>query len=166
MIIIRDIREEELDSVGALLKEAYQGYAHLMPVEAWKEYAQDIMDVRARFDKSDQIVAEVDGHLAGSVTLYLKSTESVEWPAGWAGIRLLGVSPRFRGLGVGRALMDECVRRCREKGIKTIGLHTTTAMDVARRMYERMGFVREPKLDFHPREDIVVMAYRLDLPLP
>jgi hypothetical protein len=36
-------------------------------------------------------------------------------------------------------------------------------MDIARRMYERMGFVRVPEFDFHPAPGIVVMAYRLDL---
>lgn len=59
--------------------------------------------------------------------------------------------------------MDECIRRCRERGIKTIGLHTTDIMEVARAMYERMGFERVPEFDFHPASHIVVMAYRLDL---
>jgi ribosomal protein S18 acetylase RimI-like enzyme len=59
--------------------------------------------------------------------------------------------------------MEYCINRCRELGIKTIGLHTATLMDVARRMYERMGFVRVQEYDFHPTPDTVVMAYRLDL---
>ncbi len=59
--------------------------------------------------------------------------------------------------------MNECFRRCREKGITKVGLHTTEIMDVARRMYERMGFVRVIEFDFHPRPGVVVMAYRLDL---
>jgi hypothetical protein len=36
-------------------------------------------------------------------------------------------------------------------------------MQVAMRMYERMGFVRAPDLDFHPDPSITVKAYRLDL---
>jgi hypothetical protein len=36
-------------------------------------------------------------------------------------------------------------------------------MQVAMRMYERMGFVRAPELDFHPEPGITVKAYRLDL---
>jgi hypothetical protein len=34
---------------------------------------------------------------------------------------------------------------------------------VAKRMYEKMGFRRMPEFDFHPRPEVVVMAYRLDL---
>jgi hypothetical protein len=31
------------------------------------------------------------------------------------------------------------------------------------RMYERMGFVRAPELDFHPAPDTTVKGYRLDV---
>jgi hypothetical protein len=30
-------------------------------------------------------------------------------------------------------------------------------------MYERMGFVRSPDLDFHPNPKVTVKAYRLEL---
>ena len=114
---------------------------------------------------ADIIVAELNGRLAGSVTLFLKpSVSSPErWPEGWAGIRLLAVHPDFRNRGIGRVLMDECIRRARSNGIKTIGLHTSRLMVVARRMYEKMGFVRAPEFDYHPAPDVLVMAYRLDI---
>ncbi len=162
-ITVRDARPDELDAVALLLKEAYEQYAPLVPREAWDSYLQDIMDVRGRMAESQLIVAETHGRVSGAVTLYLNGSTSLSWPRRWAGIRLLGVHPSFRGRGVGKALMDECVRRARDAGIKTIGLHTTTAMDVARRLYEKMGFVRVPEFDFHPDDDVVVMAYRLDL---
>ena len=120
------------------------------------------MDVKGRILESDQIVAEEQGQLVGAVTLYLDGTR-VSWPPGWSGVRLLGVPPEHRGKGIGRALMDECLRRCRAAGIATIGLHTTEAMAVAKMMYERMGFLRVPQFDHRPAPEVVVMAYRLDL---
>jgi hypothetical protein len=36
-------------------------------------------------------------------------------------------------------------------------------MQAALRMYERMGFVRAPELDFHPAPGVTVQGYRLDL---
>ena len=36
-------------------------------------------------------------------------------------------------------------------------------MELARGMYERMGFVRVPEYDFHPRPEMTVMAYKFDL---
>jgi GNAT superfamily N-acetyltransferase len=164
-IAIRDARPDELDKVAEVLKAAYQQYEKLMPPEAWQFYLADILDVKGRMPDSHLIVAEVDGKLAGSVNLYLKGRKSSEsnWPAGWATGRLLGVDPAFRGMGIGRVLMDEVVRRCRKAGVNTFGLHTAEIMKVAKGMYERMGFQRVPEFDHHPRPDVVIMAYKMDL---
>jgi len=59
--------------------------------------------------------------------------------------------------------MNECIRRARRLGAVCLNLHTTDMMQVAMRMYERMGFVRVPELDFHPHPGVTVKAYRLDL---
>lgn len=164
-VLIRDVRSDELDEVSLLLSDAYRQYQNFIPPERWKAYLEDIMDVSSRVDESELIVAELDHRLAGCVTLYLDGSKSFTnaWPAGWAVVRLLAVHPDFRGRCVGHALMEECIRRCRKARIKTIGLHTTEIMEVARHMYERMGFVRVPEHDFHPAPGITVMAYRLQL---
>jgi GNAT superfamily N-acetyltransferase len=153
-----------LDAVAQLLKAAYQQYAGVLRGR-WTRYLEDIEDVRSRWEDSQQIVAEENGRLAGAVNLWLKKgqTSREEWPADWAGVRLLAVHPDFRGRGIGRFLMDECVCRCRQAGVKTLALHTTEFMEVGRRMYERMGFVRVPEYDYHPTPDVNIMAYKLDL---
>lgn len=163
-LVIRNARADEFDGVALLLKDAYKQYANSIPPERWAGYLEDIMDVRGRQD-AELIVAEMDGRLAGSVTLYLDRIHFDDggWPEGWAGIRLLGVHPKYRGKGIGRALMDECLRRARTAGFKTIGLHTTELMAIARRLYERMGFVRVPEYDFLPAPDVVVMAYKMEM---
>jgi ribosomal protein S18 acetylase RimI-like enzyme len=170
---IRDARKEDLDAVSALLLDAYAQY---MPpsVEAitaeeragWEGYRQNIADVWSRAPISSTIVAERDGKLLGSVNYYAPGqADSVDdpWPDGWASIRVLGVSLQARGLGIGRALMDECLRRARADGATTMGLHTTMLMDVARAMYLRLGFTRVPEYDFHPTLDFTVEAYELKL---
>jgi ribosomal protein S18 acetylase RimI-like enzyme len=81
-------------------------------------------------------------------------------------VRLLAVATEVRGQGIGTALMKECIRRSRRLGVSCLNLHTTDMMQVAMRMYERMGFVRAPDLDFHPEPGITVKAYRLDLDSP
>lgn len=165
---IRNARPEELEKIALMLKAAYGQYRGSLPADVWEHYLEDIMNVRGRYSGSQLIVAEMDERLAGSVTMYLPDhpLQREGWPAGWAGIRLLAVHPDYRNKGIGRALMEECLRRCRKAGIKTVGLHTTEMMAVARRMYEKMGFTRVPKFDYYPRPGVVVMAYRLDLQVP
>jgi len=167
---VRDARSEELDQVALLMRDAYQEYRASFPAEVWEDYLRDIMDVRSRIGVSELIVAEhgrpeEGGPLVGAVTFYPDASQSAQasWPSGWAGLRLLAVHPEARGMGIGRVLMDECLRRSRQLGVPTLGLHTTEMMSVARGMYERMGFVRVPEFDFHPRPQVVIMAYRLDL---
>jgi ribosomal protein S18 acetylase RimI-like enzyme len=154
-----------LDEVSLLLKDAYQQYENIIRPEAWKPYLEDIMDVKSRLGTSDLIVAELNHRLAGAVTLYLDGSRSFPeaWPKGWAVVRLLAVHPEYRGRGIGHALMEECILRCRQAKIAAIGLHTTEVMDIARKMYERMGFVRFPESDFHPAPGVTVMAYSLNL---
>ena len=162
---IRDARVDELDQVALLIHDAYLEYQASFPPEAWESYARDMMDVRGRLDSSELIVVEHAGGLVGAVTFYPNASQSEQegWPPGWTGVRLLAVHPDARGLGIGRALMDECLRRSRQRAAGTLGLHTTELMAVARGMYERMGFVRVPEFDFHPAPKVVIMAYRLDL---
>lgn len=59
--------------------------------------------------------------------------------------------------------MDECARRARLAGSARLGLHTIDMMRAALRLYERLGYVRAPELDFTPVPGFVVKGYRLDL---
>jgi len=172
-LTIRDGKEEDLAAVSALLIEAYAEFMRppreVLTAEeraGWDGYRRNIADVWSRAPISSTIVAERDGKLLGSVNYYAPGrADSLDgaWPDGWASIRLLGVSPQARGLGIGRALIAECLRRARADGATTMGLHTTKLMDVARAMYLRLGFTRVPAYDFHPAPDFTVEAFQLDL---
>jgi len=162
LLVVRNARNDELDLVAALLAEAYAEYRQLVPEEAWQSYLEDILDVRGRIADSELIVADGGGELVGSVTLYLKG-QLMGWPDGWAGVRLLGVPPRYRGQGIARALMEECISRSRAAGKHTLGLHTAQIMKNAQSLYMRMRFVRDREFDIKPAPDVVVMAYRLAL---
>lgn len=175
-VTLRNLRDE-LPALAALLIAAYEQYFPSEPLtegqrRAWSDYREDIAAVESRMPTSDQIVAELDGRLIGGVTFYPPGnlhldtdTEDLTTPPDWAGIRLLGVHPDARGLGIGRQLTEECIRRARTLNASSVALHTTELMQVARAMYERMGFEREPAYDFKPipGSDFTVVAYRLKL---
>ncbi len=160
---IRNARLGELKKIQDVTLSAFQQYASQMP-DRWEHYRENILETLAEAKTSELIVAEQDGSLLGSVVLYPPVTPSSQGePAEPPSVRLLAVAPAARGKGIGTALMRECIRRARKTGADFLTLHTTDLMRVAMRMYERMGFVRAPDLDFQVDDNVIVKGYRFPL---
>lgn len=165
-IIVRDARPDERDAVRDLTLRAYAEFATVMTPAAWAGLDAAVRSALESDAPADRIVAERGGALVGSVMLYPPAVDAYGGLAGrvrWPEVRLLAVAPEARGDGVGRALMNECVRRARAAGATDIGLHTSASMRSAIRIYTRMGFVRAPEHDFQPEGAEVVEGYRLPL---
>lgn len=65
-----------------------------------------------------------------------------------------------RGMGVGKALTNECIRLAQSSGNRQVILHTTKAMEVAWNMYTKLGFERSTDVDFS-QEGLPVFGFRL-----
>jgi ribosomal protein S18 acetylase RimI-like enzyme len=63
---------------------------------------------------------------------------------------------------VGRTLTAACIQRAIERGSAPVILHTTKSMQIAWGMYQRMGFLRPPDLDFN-QGNLAVLGFRLSL---
>ncbi len=163
---IRDARSEDRVIARKVTLSAFQQYAAIMPPPRWEGYRENILATLTDVAPAQQIVAEREGIIVGSVLLYPPGTAFStpdEGPLTCPEVRLLAVAPEVRGQGIGTALMQECIRRARSLGASCLNLHTTDMMQVAKQMYERIGFVRSPELDFYPDPNVIVKAYRLNL---
>lgn len=87
-------------------------------------------------ERENAWIAESDGARVGGV-FCVRRTDDV------AQLRLLHVEPGTRGMGVGAALVGECVRFATAAGYKEVILWTTALQRAAHRVYEREGFVLE-----------------------
>jgi DNA-binding MarR family transcriptional regulator/N-acetylglutamate synthase-like GNAT family acetyltransferase len=105
-------------------------------------------------------VAEVDGVMAGSVFI-------TDEGGGLSRLRLLYVEPFARGLGIGDALVAQCVKFGREIGYQAMTLWTHTVLESARRIYAGHGF---RVVETYTHEDfgapVQSETWRLDLGAP
>jgi DNA-binding MarR family transcriptional regulator/GNAT superfamily N-acetyltransferase len=78
-------------------------------------------------------IADVAGLRAGCVMCVRADDDSAK-------LRLLLVEPAFRGLGVGRRLVEACVAFARDAGYQRMTLWTQSILTAARRIYADLGF--------------------------
>lgn len=78
-------------------------------------------------------IAEKDGENIGCVFLVKQSDEVAK-------LRMLLVDTKARGLGVGKRLVEECIRFARNRGYKKITLWTNDILTTACHIYEKAGF--------------------------
>jgi ribosomal protein S18 acetylase RimI-like enzyme len=159
-VIIRRIRPEEYDAAGELVVDAYRTLGDVGD----EFYEQQLRDVAGRVASSDVLVAEIEGHLVGSVTFVDGQTALSEVDDPDAGtIRMLAVSTNARGRGVGEALVAACIDHAVRSGRRRLRLDTRTSMTSAQRLYERLGFRRDAERDRSPAPGILLLGYVLDL---
>ncbi len=158
---IRDARPEEHVALGQLTLAAYR------TVGAWSAgYEAELVDVAHRAAHGTVLVAaDDDGTLLGCLTLVPPGPNGLSEHTvdGAASIRMLAVDERARGRGVGEALTTEAVTRARAMGAAQMVLHSATTMTAAHRLYARLGFTRDPSLDWVPEPDVELLGFRLPL---
>ncbi|MDP8987302.1 MAG: GNAT family N-acetyltransferase [Actinomycetota bacterium] len=164
-LVIRPVRPDEHAALGDLTARVYADILghHL------GDYAETLRDVAPRAAACEVLVA-VEGddgeRPLGGITY-------VPGPGPWAELateheaelRMLVVDPAAQGRGVGTALVRACVERAAAAGKAGVCLFTERSMVAAHRLYEGLGFVRDPERDRRLAGGLVLECYSLALPV-
>jgi ribosomal protein S18 acetylase RimI-like enzyme len=166
-IEVRIAREDEYVAVGDLTVAGYEADGYLVrPGGGYDhDYAGWLADTAPRGRDSVLLVAAEGDQLLGTVTWCPPGSSSRQLATAdhQGEFRTLSVAPEGRRRGVGRALIVDCLNRARAAGLTEVLLCSLDVMTPAHALYESLGFVRRPELDWSPLPDVLLCAFSLDL---
>ncbi len=143
--MIRRLEMNDLEQTARLEQECFS--------EPWS-YSLLASGIHSRYDV--YYVFEQEERILGYANLRIL--------AGEAEIQRIAVHPDYRGLGIGRKLMDTMVTYATESRAGVIRLEVRESNTAARSLYESYGFVTEAvrKAYYHnPAEDALMMIRAL-----
>jgi len=146
-ITIRLLQDgDDASAAGKVVQSTYlqlPGYPHD------DEYDETLAAVAERVAGSAVVVALDGAEIVGCLTYVADHTDSAHEFADQeaASFRYFAVSPSAQGSGVGKAMVEWCIARARADGKPRIRIHTLESMPAAQRLYERIGFRRDPATD-------------------
>lgn len=152
---------DDLAALGLIIQKSYftlPGY----PRDP--DYDLKLADVGSRLAQAEVWAAFLDDRPVGCLTFTaeVNSEHAEHGDSDASTFRYFGVDATAQGSGVGTAMVNKVIHRTVECGRRRIRIHTLQMMTSAQRLYERLGFVRDPNYDAL-WDDVVGLAYRYDI---
>lgn len=157
---IREASEGDVDAVIALWTEAY-----FTEGEGGRDTPYSPSDFHATAAAAAYLlVAELDGGVVGVVALLAprEPTRAIAHD-GEAELARLVVSSAARRKGIGRALADRCTELARHEGWRSIALWSRPYQSAGHRLYESLGYRRQPDRDSVDETDFERLVFLLEL---
>ncbi|MFF3601937.1 GNAT family N-acetyltransferase, partial [Kitasatospora indigofera] len=160
-VLVRLMREEEIDAVAELSERAY---AHDYSLS--DSYRASIVDVAGRAGEHQVWVASdtETGALLGTVSTPRAGAVMTELPqVGEMDFRLLAVHPDARRRGIGELLSRHVLLLGRLRGVPRVVMNSGPEMTGAHKLYERLGFERlldrEPLLTMPDGRELKLLSF-------
>ena len=137
--LLREFCEADAQEINRLAVTAFEEFG--CNYSDWPALAAFYGKMSDLAKSGEIVVAEIAANIVGAVA-YIPphQRKAAYFDQAWPVIRSLVVDPKSRGVGVGRALTQECIKRARRDRSAVIALHTSAILKVALAMYLRMGF--------------------------
>lgn len=125
---------EEMDAWLALYAEAFGSRESAL--RKWRAFRAD-----SDYDPTlDLIIVDSDDHIAAACTCSIAATELAAVHPREGRTEPVMVSSRYRGIGLGRAVVQAGLIALRDRGIEVASLTTEPDNSIAHRLYESLGY--------------------------
>lgn len=156
-LIIRTATERDAATVGELTERSYRADGFLIS----DKYAARLRDAATRINDATVLVAELDDRIVATITLAAHESPFAEIARpDELEVRMLAVAPEERRQGVAETLMSAALKYARNLGLKALVLSTETPMSSAHKLYEKLGFTRQPNRDWLVGDYDLLVYYR------
>jgi putative acetyltransferase len=136
----------EIDAVRGIFREYAQGLGVDL---CFQQFDRELANLPGDYaqPRGKLLLAWVNEEVAGCCAL--RPLDGSDWPNACE-MKRLYVRPAFRGLGLGRQLVEEAMDAAREAGYACVLLDTLDDMEAARGLYGDLGFTEIPPYYHNP----------------
>lgn len=167
---VRNAKASEFSEIGKLMVQVYSQLEGFPKESDQPEYYKMLANIGELTKKAATellVAASPEGKIVGGVVYfsdmqYYGSGGKATQEKNASGFRLLAVDPSMRGQGIGKLLTRECIKKAKSLNHGQVIIHSTKFMQIAWKMYEKLGFKRSEDLDFMQGE-LPVFGFRLVL---
>lgn len=134
MVTISEYTDAKKESFKSLNYEWLEKYFAIEPVDE-----KMLSDPRREIiDKGGYIFfAEYNGTIVGTVALINLGNSAFE-------LGKMAVTEKVQGLGIGKQLMEHCLKFAKQSGAKKVLLYSNRKLGSAIHLYAKYGFVEDP----------------------
>ena len=130
--VLKEITAEAFDGVS--IDQAIERRHGLLNGEGWRARKVRHIDADVARETGAVFVGEVEGSVVGYVTT------STDAASGIGQVHNIAVKAGFRGMGIGRRLIDHALDSFRAGGMTHAKIETVVTNDVGHGLYTSMGF--------------------------
>lgn len=155
-VILKFIEANDLENLENV-KILFTEYSNSLNIDlCFQDFNNELKTLPGKYKKpsGSLILAFVDENLAGCVALKKLEDDVCE-------LKRLYVRDKFRGLKIGKILLEEIVKEAKKIGYTYMRLDTLPSMKSAQGLYEKIGFYDINPYTYNPIEGARYMELKL-----
>ncbi len=135
-IIIRPIKSSDNAELARIVRNTLAEFGAANPGTVFFDPTTDALFELFQTPKAAYFVAEVEGKILGGGGIY--PTEGL--PENTCELVKMYLLPEARGIGLGRALIEQCLETAKENKFQQVYLETLDELHLALKIYAKFGF--------------------------